>query len=146
MIFKLRPDENGQISIRDIAERYGELKNFRNDFVNFFSTVFENYLVNEFFMNLYPFKTDNSTVQNFGLFVTIYKLVEILTFCYCLREFISNKNFTDEQKKVKLVGAIMKLSGALDHNKGYMEKIIDNVKGKENFVEITESLIEHSSV
>ena len=144
-VFNLHPDNNGQLLIKDIAARYKELEKLRTDFINYFSTVFENYLVNEFFMNLYPFKIPHSTMQNYGLFVTVYKLVEILTFCHCVDKFTNDaqaKNFTEQKKKIDLSAAVMQITTNLDHNNEYMNRIIKNLEGKDDVIEIMESLLQ----
>ena len=42
------------------------------------SEILESYLVNEFFGNLYPWRTKGTIVQNYGLFVLTYKILEAL--------------------------------------------------------------------
>ena len=40
--------------------------------------ILENYLVNEFFGNMYPWRTATSIIQNYGMFVLTYKVLEAL--------------------------------------------------------------------
>ena len=40
--------------------------------------ILENYLVNEFFGNMYPWRTEGAISQNYGLFVLTYKILEAL--------------------------------------------------------------------
>ena len=40
--------------------------------------ILENYLVNEFFGNIYPWRTKGAIAQNYGLFVLTYKILEAL--------------------------------------------------------------------
>ena len=42
------------------------------------SGILENYLVNEFFGNIYPWRTKGPISQNYGLFVLTYKILEAL--------------------------------------------------------------------
>lgn len=42
------------------------------------SNILENYLVNEFFGNIYPWRTEGAISQNYGLFVLTYKVLEAL--------------------------------------------------------------------
>ncbi len=42
------------------------------------SEILENYLVNEFFGNTYPWRTKGAISQNYGLFVLTYKILEAL--------------------------------------------------------------------
>ena len=42
------------------------------------SDILENYLVNEFFGNMYPWRTKGPISQNYGLFVLTYKILEAL--------------------------------------------------------------------
>ena len=144
IIFKLHPEENDQDLIKNIVARYEEIGKHMKNFVNQFSTIFENYLVNEFFINLYPFKTDKSIISNYGLFVTIYKLVEILTFSYGTVNFIErgNDNLSEVQKKIEVAASISKISTHLDHNDEYLGRIVKSLEGREDVIEIMESLLD----
>lgn len=42
------------------------------------SEILERYLVNEFFGNIYPWRTTGAIAQNYGLFVLTYKILEAL--------------------------------------------------------------------
>ena len=66
-ILKLQPDENDQISVREVAEIYSALATERKNFVQNFSSVFENYLVNEFFLNNHPYKVAGTIRHNYGV-------------------------------------------------------------------------------
>ena len=50
--------------------------NYESKFKN--DQVLENYLVNEFFGNIYPYRTKEPISQNYGLFVLTYKIFEAL--------------------------------------------------------------------
>ena len=41
-----------------------------------FATIAENFLVNEIFLSVYPFRIDASILQNFGVLLTVYKIFE----------------------------------------------------------------------
>ncbi len=43
-----------------------------------YNNILENYLVNEFFGNMYPWRTEGAISQNYGLFVLTYKIFEAL--------------------------------------------------------------------
>ncbi|MBQ9486620.1 MAG: flagellin lysine-N-methylase, partial [Selenomonadaceae bacterium] len=53
---ELTPDEDGTVSVNDTAEKYMSLNPQREEFIQRYGTILENYLVNEFFMNFYPWR------------------------------------------------------------------------------------------
>ena len=71
----------GNFSIDELCTNYVKTKIQREKFVAKFSTVFENYLVNNFFLHLYPYRVEGSINHNFGVFLTSYKIIELVTFC-----------------------------------------------------------------
>ena len=78
-ILGIEPDPSGntQLSITKIAEKYLELDNIRDRILKDFSHVIENYLVNEFWLQVYPYRfVDVSSLQNYYMFVILYKIQE----------------------------------------------------------------------
>ena len=107
-IFHLTPNNYGAISIDAAAENFVTLNNLRGDFLKKFSTIFENYLVKEFFMNVYPFRLSKKSIQiNYGVFLTLYKIIELFA-----RIFPD----TNENNLVKLISV---MATSFDHTPPY---------------------------
>ena len=112
---------------------YNALNEDRKNFVQKFSTIFENYLVNEFFMNLYPFKFKVKINLNYGVFVITYKMLELVTFS------MANVNSASRED---LISQIMWYVTKLDHNQSFFNKIFDYMKDKSDIVEIMQSMLQ----
>lgn len=64
-------------------------------FVAEHSSFFENYLVNELFLSIFPWKYDGSIAQNFAAFAIEYKLFELIIFSVSLKSFTTKKDFIE---------------------------------------------------
>ena len=112
------PDENFQVSVAGIIAKYERLADARKDFLMRRSTVFENYLVNELFMNCYPWRHEDSLAKNFGVFVASYKLFKLLVFA------AEQQGFADDKDLIQFTYWFLSLA---DHNKDFIKKILDAV-------------------
>ena len=138
-ILKLQPDENDQISVREVAEIYSALATERKNFVQNFSSVFENYLVNEFFLNNHPYKVAGTIRHNYGVFVAAYKIVELFSFC----AFQETENSEEETKDKKfLIKILSTFANRIDHNVTYLQELSKFLQTKENTIAIISSLLE----
>lgn len=138
---QVQVDENDRIAIGVLVKNYSELADFRKDFVERFETVFENFLVNEFFMNTYPWRFRGSIAYNYGVFVTIYKMLELVTMS--LANSKSNKDSADAPlDETDLMQAIMTFVNHTDHSRSYINKISEHLSGKEDIVDLMRSLLQ----
>ena len=129
----LKPDKDNQISVNSIVPTYNALNEDRKNFVQKFSTIFENYLVNEFFFGTYPFKFKVKINLNYGVFVITYKMLELVTFS------MANVNSASRED---LISQIMWYVTKLDHNQSFFNKIFDYMKDKSDIVEIMQSMLQ----
>lgn len=93
-----------------------------------FQHIFENYLVNEFFMRCYPCAYGGGEFQNIKIFVTAFRLLEfslVLT-------VVARKSLTVEE----ITRLIYSVNDTLDHSQGGMDAIINFAEScnAENFV------------
>ena len=130
---KLKTDENDQVSISEVLATYNTLKAEREKFVGRFSTIFENYLINEFFMQLYPLRFDANLSLNYGVFVINYKMLELVTFSMFM------ENHSDEKD---LISAIMWYANTFDHNKTHSDKMTEYMEDKSNILEIMQNMLQ----
>jgi len=108
--------------------------NLRGKFVKSFEQVFENYLVNEFFMNLYPYRLEKSVVQNFGVYLSTYKIIE--TFALYMAETFPPVYESD------IANFICKLSTPIEHNPDYLKQISNELESKTNMFELIETFLQ----
>ena len=128
-ILEIEIDNEGAVEINKIAENYLKLTDSYADFMKNYSTVFENYLVNEFFANMYPFNITGTIDLNFKVFVIAYKIVELFAFSALYK---SGKNFS-EIDKTEIISIISELTETVDHSEIYLEKIAQAVEDKNIF-------------
>lgn len=76
--------------------------------------VFENYLVNEFFGNVYPCRLEGSFTENFGVFLLGYKLLEFLMVAMAAE-------CGDALQEDMVVGSIIGFAGKIDHSPRYLD-------------------------
>lgn len=112
------PDANGQISASGVIANYERLADARKNFLARRSTVLENYLVNELFLNCYPWRHATSIAKNYGAFVAQYKFFELLVFA------ADKQGFTDNKDLIKFADWF---AGFADHNNDFIKKILDGV-------------------
>ena len=110
--------EGGQeVRLKALAARCEELfRSIGRDFLSERGYILENYLVNEFFCEFYPFRWPGSLTHNYYIFVLAYKLLELVAFCLAS----SSQAAADEDI---LVGFFAEFSALLDHNDNYMRQI-----------------------
>ena len=139
---QLRPDENKQVSLTEITKNYKVIGRFREIFLESYSSVFENYLVNEFFTAFYPFKTNNSIVHNYGIFLTTYKILELTSISMAISNFKKNPEKRPALNLIELCAVVSTFANRVDHNLKYINKISEHLQGKNNMMEILQSLLD----
>ena len=95
----------------------------RKKFLKKYSLMLENYLVNEFFGGVYPFKFDGTIQHNYAVFAVNFKILESLA----LSLYAKNS-------ERKIFEMIIELTVDLNHNENFLYAIIDAVK---DFADIT---------
>ena len=133
-ILKLQPDSSGTISISAAAENLIALTNQREKFCERFATLLENYLVNEFFQNFYPYRLKKSIRHNYALFVATYKLTKIFLFALA-QNF---PNFGED----KIIKYISKMARNIDHNAQYIDKISEELEGNDDTFKIISTFLQ----
>ena len=126
---ELNPDKDGNISIKAAVDKFISLSDDYENFVKKFSTILENYLVYAFFSNMYPWRLPKSIRNNYGVFITAYKILELSLF-----------SLTRTYPKVgvnDILRAIIMLSVSIGHTISYLEKIsesLNNIVGPEEII------------
>ncbi|MBR2519087.1 MAG: flagellin lysine-N-methylase [Selenomonadaceae bacterium] len=110
------PDAHGQVSAVAIAENYVRLADKLKDFFARRSSFLENYLVNELFLNCYPWRHEKSIAKNFGVFVASYKIFELLMFA------AEQQNFKTKEDLLTLTNWFV---SSADHTNAFIKKILE---------------------
>ena len=134
-------DKDGTVSVDEMIQNYNKLFDLRNDILNKHSKILENYLVNEFFYNLYPWKLRKTICSNYGVFIMTYKLLELILISmkyFSKNELNDNVGF-DTDSIIKIIGSFIQ---RIDHNQNYIDCISKNVDNKENTLKIMNSLLQ----
>lgn len=136
-------NENDQISLNSLVKRYALLGDLRKSVLKLFSNVFENYLVNEFFYGFYPWRFQNSIVHNYGIFLTSYKMLELIAVSTALFNFKQNPDKIPCLNATDLMVLIMRLSNNIDHETQYIEKISEELGDKQDIVMLMQSMLQN---
>ena len=132
-ILKLQPDSDGKISVSETAKNFVAISNQREIFCKRFSTILENYLVNEFFIKVYPCGEKNSVQNNYAVFVATYKLTEIFMFA------LAQNSSCDEDK---IINYISMMARNVDHIKEFIDIISETLKGNDDTFKIISTFLQ----
>lgn len=126
--------EEQDVPLTKLVETY--MTSFRpaqEDLLQNFGHIFENYLVNEFFLEHYPQRIIGTLVQNYILFVMTYKLLEFIAVSVAvtdgaewekeLTETEKGKTETGEMDEEKLVELIGHMVASFDHSTEFLKSV-----------------------
>lgn len=100
-----------------------------------FGHIFENYLVNEFFLEHYPQKIVGTFAQNYILFVMNFKLMEFMA----VATSVSDEEEMDAEKMVDLVKHMVT---SLDHSTEFLKSVAkDALKRQKDVVDCMKNLL-----
>lgn len=120
-VMKIAPDEKSRLNVAQVAANYESLAAERKSFLEKYSTVIENYLVNELFMYSYPWRFKEETItKNFAVFMISYKIFELIFFS------AAQKDLTSKDDILKLVDWF---TTRTDHNKSLYDRFFELLKG-----------------
>ena len=123
-------DSTKKANLKQIYIKYNKI--VLNRLMENYSHVFENYLVNEFFMRCYPFAFEGGLWTNCKIFITSYKAMEFAI----ILTAIAKNGFVTTEEFLNMINAV---NEKLDHNRGSMKTIIDfaeNAGDLQNFSKI----------
>ena len=133
-VLQLKTDENNHVKISELTKNYISYSEARQKFLQRFSAIFENYLVNEWFLNLYPLRFNTSFMFDYLVFITVYKLLEFFT----LSSWLADENFDEAE----LIAAISWYVHNFDHNVTYIKKILEYLQKQNDIVGLMQSMLQ----
>ncbi len=132
-VLGIKPDKNNQVFLHELAANYKSLADARKKFLAEYSLFLENYLVNELFLNLYPWKHHYRPTKSLSVFLMSYKIFELLTFA------ATKNNLSEKNDLLRLVDWY---TNQIDHGDCLKEKIFAYLEEQKDFFELMESLFE----
>lgn len=93
----------------------------RKSILQQYSYIFENYLVNEFFIRHCPLYMNGSIAQNYCLFIVSYKLVEFIAICMAV-------SFSERSMSIKaedIAALIERMMVYFDHNGSFLQLVVN---------------------
>lgn len=132
-VMKIKPDEKSTLNVAEFSAHYESLTNEREKFLEKYSTILENYLVNELFMYSYPwrFKEENMS-RNFAVFLISYKIFELIIFS------ATQKGLDSKDDILKLVDWF---AAKTNHNKSLYDRFFELLKGIDDIFLIMNCLL-----
>ena len=106
---------------------------FRKNFADKYTTLFEQFLVNELFLNCYPWRFEGHIIKNFGVFVIKYKIFELVILLATL------ENSIDKEEIILLAE---RFTSQFDHVEINQQRIFDYLQDKDDALNLMESLLE----
>ncbi|MBR4903200.1 MAG: flagellin lysine-N-methylase [Selenomonadaceae bacterium] len=122
-------------AVSKIAEHDKLLSDFRKKFLNTHSIFLENFLVNELFMNVYPFRFEGQIIKNFGVFIVKYKIFELTLLLAALKNPVGKDN---------LIALADWFTSQFNHIEVYQRQIFNYLEGKDDILNLMDSLLEGS--
>ena len=126
-----------ELNIQELAENYFDLGEIRKIFLKEYEIFFENYLVNDFFGGVYPFKVDGTIQNNFAVFVATFKILESIALSMTAESRTNEKKLHEE-----IFEMICNISMDLNHNENYLAAVADFLKNKSDIRFFMRSLLQ----
>ena len=128
--------EKGEIPLTFLLETYRDsFRPAEEKLLREYGYIFENYLVNEFFMNHYPLVIAGTIVQNYILFVMDYKLLEFMAVVSAMED----GEKTDEESVIK---TIVHMVASLAHSRDFLTALAnDTLKRQKDVVSCMKNLL-----
>ena len=112
------------VSISDAAKKYLKLESTREKLFKHASNILENYLVNEWWLQLFPYRFDNvSTIQNYFFFAIMYKLQEFILTTYLELQHRKKKTLNKSRVEDAVILSAAMFSMIYEHSTKLLDKI-----------------------
>ena len=146
-MLEIKTDKYNTASITELVDTYKKYSSEREKFLERHSTIFENYLVQEFFAGMYPWHVKGSIKHNYGVFLITYKVLELMALARIvmakrLAKSAGIEQIAKEDETNDLIKLISWFSVKIDHSKNYMNPISEWLKDREDIIKIMRALLE----
>lgn len=135
VMLEIKLAEDGTASIAELVECYNKHADERKKFLEKFSNILENYLVQEFFYGFYPWQVNSSININYTVFLITYKILELIASAMSVV-----KETINEDDIIKLIQWYVQ---KLDHSKDYIPPIAEGMEKRNNISKIMKALLQN---
>lgn len=135
---KIDVDGIEENAMDEVAKKLDAMEPLNQKFTDHFAIILENYLVNEFFINRYPWSLPTSIPNNFGVFVATYKIIELMTFAESVA--------TNTMKQKTILDAIVYFSRHIDHNARCIKRISEEIGQERNIPELVSTFLRTNKI
>ena len=115
-------DKNVEIS-KDSRLYIKAFEDYNEKFISNNSYIFENYLVNFIYNNIFPFTESESIFDGYIMLLTRYSFIRF----YLVGKYLHNK----EESKESIVEFIQVFSKTIEHHKSYLIDSLEYIKENE---------------
>lgn len=115
-------DENAEIS-ENSGLYIKAFEDYNENFINNSSYIFENYLVNFMYNNIFPFSESESIFDGYIMLLTRYSFIRF----YLVGKYLYNK----QESKERIVEFIQAFSKTIEHHKSYLIDSLEYIKENE---------------
>lgn len=106
--------------ISENAQRYiGAFEEYDDKFIKKYNYIFENYIVNFMYNNLFPFSESVSMFEGYIMILIRYSFMRF----YLVSKYLYNK----EDSKEKIIKFVQVFSKAIEHDKNYLSQVLDYI-------------------
>lgn len=110
----------GDTKINELTKIYNENFNeFEENFIKNNDGIFTNYLINEFFMRLYPYAFNETFAVNVKVFILSWYALKFALFMMYMENGLN---------KERLIFGVRRVTERIDHGKGVIKKIVELAK------------------
>lgn len=121
--------------LEEESDRYIDaFVDYSRDYMEENNYIFENYLINFMYNNLFPYSESDSMFEGYMMLLVRYSLIRF----YLVGRYLCNRNESDKD----IISFMQVFSKAVEHDKNYMEEILDYILENEfDNMEFAEMLI-----
>ena len=116
--YNLNSDEDLQNNAQNYLNAY---ITYTEEFINKDEYIFENYLVNSMYNNLFPFSDNEFIFDGYMMLLIMYSLIRF----YLVGKYINSK----VDSKDEIINFIQNFVKAVEHDKNYRTEILENIRG-----------------
>ncbi|MBQ8697576.1 MAG: flagellin lysine-N-methylase, partial [Schwartzia sp.] len=136
--------KNRDVPLSELVETYRKIfRPAQEQLLREFGHIFENYLVNEFFLEHYPQRIAGTLTQNYILFVMTYKLLEFIAVSMAVAgKAQADESETGEMDAEKVVELIEHMVASFDHSTDFLISVAkDALKRHKDVVACMKNLL-----
>lgn len=137
-VFGVNFSADEDLNFRELAENYFDLQDIRKIFLQNYSTAFENYLVNDFFGGVYPYKIEGTIQQNYAVFIVRFKILELVAL-----SIMTLSRGDEKSVRAEIFKMLSDLSMDLNHNDNYLSGIAEEIKNKSDITILMRGLLDN---